>query len=108
MISKIIALIKSKKIYYMPFGFVLIGILSISPLLVALFSGLIGQCLGCNINEAGTDDCIRFGIPFGLILNPLGVMGWLMLITIPLGIMAFFAWFIYCLFILVKTKLKEK
>ncbi len=102
-ISKIIALIKSKKIYYMPFGFVLIGIFSLSPYLVALLAGLIGQCLGCNINEGGTDDCIRLGIPFGIILNPLGVMGWLLLITIPLGIMAFVAWFIYCIVATIRT-----
>lgn len=104
MISKIITLIKSKKIYYMPLGFVLIGMLSLSPILVSLFAGFIGECLGCNINEAGTDDCIRFGIPFGSILNPLYVMGWFMLITIPLGIVAFFAWLFYCFIILVRGK----
>lgn len=88
----------------MPLGFVLIGMLSLSPILVSLFAGFIGECLRCNINEAGTDDCIRFGIPFGSILNPLCVMGWFFLITIPLGIMAFVAWTFYCIFRITQNK----
>ena len=58
------------------------------PILVSMLAGFIGYCMGCSINEAGTDDCVRIGVPFGTILNPLGVLGWLGIITIPLGVIA--------------------
>ena len=100
-VSKIIELIKSKKIYYMSFGYFVITILALSPIIISVIAGGLGNCLGCNINEAGTDDCIRWGIPFGNILNPLGVIGWFALLTIPVGVLAFVAWTIYCVVILI-------
>jgi len=61
---------------------------ALSPILISMLAGFIGYCMGCSINEAGTDDCVRIGVPFGTILNPLGVLGWLGIITIPLGVIA--------------------
>jgi hypothetical protein len=53
-----------------------------------MFAAFIGYCLGCNINEAGTDKCIRLGMPFGEVLNSLGSLFWLFIITVPLGVIA--------------------
>jgi len=62
--------------------------LALLPVLISMLAGFIGYCMRCNINEAGTDQCVRIGIPFGAVLNPLGVLGWLCIITIPLGLVA--------------------
>ena len=77
-----------------------------------MFSGLFGECLGCNINEAGSDPCIRLGIPFGTILSTFFVLGWFALFTIPVGAIAIVGWTIYCVIILIrknknKTVLRE-
>jgi hypothetical protein len=63
-------------------------LLALAPLLISIAAGFVGKCMGCNINEAGTDACVRLGIPFGQALNPLGSMFWLCFITVPLGIIA--------------------
>lgn len=73
-------------------GYALIAFFAVLPILISIIAGLIGNCLGCNINEAGTDECIRFGIPFGKILNPLAVVGWFSLITLPIAAIAFIVW----------------
>ena len=73
-------------------GYLSIFFFGIFPILISVISGFIGNCLGCNINEAGTDNCIRFGIPFGKILNPLAVVGWFFLITLPIAGILFLIW----------------
>jgi hypothetical protein len=62
--------------------------IALSPILISMLAGFIGYCMGCNINEGGTDNCIRIGVAFGNILNPLGTLFWLSIITIPLGAIA--------------------
>jgi len=75
-----------------------ITIYTFGPLIVSMLAGLFGACLGCNINEAGTDKCIRLGIPFGNFLNFFGVVGWLSIITLPTGIIPFFISFCVMLY----------
>jgi len=75
-----------------------ITIYTFGPLFVSMLAGLLGFCLGCNINEAGTDNCIRLGIPFGNFLSILGMMGWLSIITLPTGIIPFFISFCVMLY----------
>lgn len=59
-----------------------IALLALLPFVVAMLAGFIGKCFNCNINEAGTDQCVRAGIAFGKVLNPLAVTGWLLVLTI--------------------------
>ena len=103
-ILNIIELIKSKKVYYIPFGYIGIVLLACSPIIIAVLAGFFGSCLGCNINEAGTDDCIRLGIPFGTIFSMFLVLGWFALLTIPIGAIAIVGWTIYCIVILIRDK----
>ena len=104
---RIIELIKSKKVYYVPFVYFGIVLLACSPVIIAMSAGFFGSCLGCNINEARTDNCILLGIPFGSALNIMGAFFWFALITIPVGIIAIIAWTIYCILILVRDKKKQ-
>lgn len=82
--------------------YILILIFAFSPIIVATLAGFLGSCLGCNINEGGTDPCYRLGIPLGIILSAFFTMGWFMLITIPLGAIAIVAWTIFCIIIWLK------
>lgn len=58
---------------------------AIIPFILAVLADAIGNWLGCNINEGGTDPCIRWGVDFGRVLYPMFVMGWLTLMTIPIA-----------------------
>lgn len=77
-----------KKLRWIPYGYVFILFFSVSPFLSVIAGSAIGNSLGCNINEAGTDRCIRIGIPFGDILNDMVVAGWLFFCSIPLGLLS--------------------
>ena len=73
-------------------GYLLIVFFALLPILLAILAGFIGNCMGCNINEGGTDECIRNGIHFGSILNIMAAGAWFFLLTIPAGIIAFIVW----------------
>ena len=95
--------IKSNKTHYIIFVYVKIVLLACSPIIVAMLAGFIGSCLGCNINEAGTDYCFRLGIPFGIILSVFGSAGWAAMVTLPAGVIALVVWTIYCIVIWLKN-----
>jgi len=73
-------------------GYLLIILFALLPVLLAMLAGGIGNCMGCNINEGGTDECIRMGIHFGAVLNIIGAGFWLCFLTIPIGCIAFVVW----------------
>ncbi|MDB4901620.1 MAG: hypothetical protein JWQ63_901 [Mucilaginibacter sp.] len=74
-----------KKLKWIPYGYLFILFFTISPFLGAFLANVIGNSLGCDINEGGTDECIRIGVPFGEVLNGMVAAGWLFFLTIPLG-----------------------
>ncbi len=43
---------------------------------------------GCRLDEAGTYPCVVAGVDVGGLLSFLFVLGWLMLVTIPVGVLA--------------------
>jgi len=71
--------------------------LGFGPVLISILAFSIGKRLGCNINEAGTDPCIRNGRDWGKILNPMAVVGWLSVVTLPLGVMGAICYTVYLL-----------
>jgi hypothetical protein len=64
-----------------------IVLIAIFPVFLVGIAEVVGKWLGCNINEGGTDPCIRFGFKFGKVLNGMMVMGWLVLFTGPLAML---------------------
>ena len=44
---------------------------------------------GCKVDEGSVHPCIINGKDYGQLLYTLGVLGWLMLVTIPGGLFAF-------------------
>lgn len=65
-----------------------IFILAISPLLAAGAAGAVANHFGCDLDEGSIHPCQGFGRDIGGTLYSLGVLGWLSLATIPLGLTA--------------------
>jgi len=85
---------------------IICGLVVAAPVLFALFVGIFGACLGCNINEGATDPCVRFGVPLGELLAALTFGGMIsMAFTIPASIIAIAAWWLWKIFL---SKLTRK
>ena len=52
---------------------------------------------GCKVDEGSVHPCVINGKDYGQLLYTLGVLGWLMLVTIPGGLFAFVIWLILIL-----------
>jgi hypothetical protein len=63
-------------------------LMAISPLLSAMLAGTIAYHYGCQLDEGSIHPCVVNGNDIGDTLYTLGVLGWLALGTIPLGMMA--------------------
>jgi len=71
---------------------VLIIIVALLPLFSVLFAGLVADSAGCGLHEGFAQPCMINGEDWGELLYTLFVLGWLMLATIPLGLMALIVW----------------
>ncbi|MCR8557984.1 hypothetical protein KXD93_10040 [Mucilaginibacter sp. BJC16-A38] len=71
-----------------PYYYLAVLIFTVSPIILSTIGSLIGNSLGCNINEAGTDTCVRYGIQLGETLSTLFTCFWLLFFTVPFGFIA--------------------
>jgi hypothetical protein len=76
------------------YGFFLLGILILGlfPVFSIGIAGLIANGAGCTLNEGNVHPCYVGGIDMGDTLYTMFVLGWLMLVTIPLGAMLLVCW----------------
>ena len=74
---------------------VLIFLVALAPVGSVVACGLIANANGCKVDEGSVHPCIINGQDYGQLLYTLGVLGWLMLVTIPGGIFGFVVWFIF-------------
>ncbi len=70
----------------------LIGVAAAFPLLSALAAGTIANLNGCALNEGSANPCVIAGTDYGEELYSLGVLGWLAIATVPIGIAALAIW----------------
>ena len=56
--------------------------------------GLIANAHGCRVDEGSVHPCVINGKDYGQLLYTLGVLGWLMLVTLPAGALVFVLWLI--------------
>jgi hypothetical protein len=86
----------ARRFPWMVYGLVLLGILvlAVLPLVSALGAGAIASANGCALDEGGIHPCLIGGVDRGELLYEFGVLGWLMLATIPLGAIAVVVWVI--------------
>lgn len=76
------------------YGFSLLAIIvfALFPVASVVLAGLIATPAGCELNEAVVHPCIIAGMDFGDLLYAMGVLGWLMIGTIPAGVILFAIW----------------
>ena len=72
----------------------LIVLIAFSPIASVIACSWIANVAGCKVDEGSVHPCIINGKDYGHMLYTLGVLGWLMLVTIPGGAIAFAAWLV--------------
>jgi hypothetical protein len=77
---------------------VLILLFAIAPIGSVVACSIIANRYGCRVDEGSVHPCIVNGKDYGPLLYQLGVLGWLMLVTLPSGAVAFTGWLIALLF----------
>lgn len=70
----------------------LILAVALAPLISVMIAGWIAEANGCVLHEGFVNPCLVNGTDMGETLYAMGVMGWLMLASLPLGAMAILAW----------------
>ena len=73
-------------------------IVGLLPIFSVLVAGGIATLNDCALHEGNPNPCLILGVDIGEILYFLGVMGWFMLISIPLGLLGLFVsgiWFVF-------------
>ena len=70
----------------------IILLVALAPVLSVIVAGTIADANGCALDEGSVHPCIVNGEDIGSTLYALGVMGWFMLATIPLGAGALLLW----------------
>jgi hypothetical protein len=73
---------------------VLIILIGLAPIGSVVACSTIANIYGCKVDEGSVHPCIINGKDYGQLLYTLGVLGWLMLLTLPAGALAFVVWLI--------------
>ena len=71
-----------------------IVLFAFAPIGSVMLCSVIATANGCKVDEGSVHPCIINGQDYGHLLYTLGVLGWLMLITLPGGVLAFVIWLI--------------
>ena len=74
-----------KRRFLPPLTLLFIGLL---PLFSVLFTAAMASAFDCRVDEGSVHPCIVAGIDIGGLLYTTGVMGWLMLVSLPLAALA--------------------
>ena len=72
----------------------LIILVALAPIGSVVACGTLANAFGCKVDEGSVHPCIVNGKDYGHLLYTLGVMGWLMLVTLPGGAFAFMIWLV--------------
>jgi len=70
----------------------LIALVALSPIGSVVACGWIANAHGCKVDEGSVHPCIINGKDYGHLLYTMGVLGWLMLLTLPGGALAAGVW----------------
>ena len=72
----------------------LIAIIGLAPIFSVTLCAMIAAAYGCKVDEGSVHPCIINGHDYGQLLYTLGVSGWFMLVTLPIGALAGAAWLV--------------
>lgn len=86
----------SKSFPLLAYGIALLLILvfAIAPLGSLMIASAVANAHGCTLDEGGVHPCFIGGVDRGSALETMFVLGWLMLITVPVGGVAFLLWLV--------------
>jgi len=73
---------------------VVIFAFAFAPIGSVTLCAVIANAYGCKVDEGSVHPCVINGQDYGHLLYSLGVLGWLMLVTLPCGLFAFIVWLI--------------
>jgi hypothetical protein len=73
---------------------VLILAFTLAPIGSVVACSWIANAYGCKVDEGSAHPCMINGVDRGELLYALGVMGWLMLVTLPAGACAVLGWIV--------------
>ena len=73
-------------------GYIVIALVAGWPIASVAIAGTIASWNGCTLHEGFPNTCVVNGNDMGDTLYAMGVMGWFMLATIPVGLVAFVIW----------------
>ena len=77
---------------------VVILVVAFAPVGSVVACGLIANAHGCRVDEGSVHPCVINGKDYGHLLYTLGVIGWLMLVTLPAGAFVFVLWLTVLIF----------
>ncbi|WP_299042792.1 hypothetical protein [uncultured Tateyamaria sp.] len=66
-------------------GLVAALLICAAPLVSAAIAGTVAHAYDCTLHEGFVTPCVIGGVDWGGTLYAMGVMGWLLLITVPAG-----------------------
>jgi hypothetical protein len=73
-------------------GHVVIALFTIWPGVLVLIASAVARRNGCALDEASAHSCVVNGMEVGDALSSMYAMGWFMIATIPIGVVAVVAW----------------
>ena len=71
---------------------VLIGLVAFGPVLAAMAADAIAAANGCSMADGADHTCLIGGLDLGPVLYFFYLLGWLTLITLPLGVIGLMVW----------------
>ena len=75
----------------------LILLVALAPIICVIIAAAVASSHGCQLDEGSVHPCVIAGHDYGETLYTLGVMGWLMLVTLPAGAFAGLVWLVILL-----------
>lgn len=72
----------------------LIVAVTLAPIASVVACGLIANAYGCRVDEGSAHPCVINGTDYGETFYAMGVLGWLMLLTLPAGALASGGWLV--------------
>lgn len=82
--------------------------LTLAPVLSVLVAAVITNLNDCVLHEGFVNPCLVAGVDLGGVLYAMGVMGWLGLITLPIGLPALLGLGLVCMVHFIRHKRKSR
>jgi ABC-type Fe3+ transport system permease subunit len=81
---------------------------AISPFWAVAYAGSVAEKYGCELNEGSIHPCVVKGVDRGEDLYSLGMLGWLGIATVPLGLAAAVLYILVVLIVYLVMRFRRK